>query len=145
MDSSLLDRIHAKYKFHQMTWADEVHVIRSKFPDVARRIGNLTLAKVGEAVEKLRAAIDVNYVHMEFSHRTVCGWFLKMRHKITRRFPTNKLPKTFLKDCTRVFLDPLDPVNRERAETSINPFLDGGCLDEGDTSHIHDEDLADRL
>lgn len=131
MDSSLLNRINAKYRFHNMDWEDEEPIIRNKFSDVVERIGDKTLANVGKAVAALREAIDNDRILAEFSHRTACDWFLKMRDKITLKFSAKKLPNGFLKDCAVVFLDGMDEYNREIALSTINAFIKDGVLDEG--------------
>ena len=136
MDSSLLNRINAKYRFHNIDWLDEKPILMQKFPDVVERIGMRSFDSVGQAVVSLREAVDNGRLITEFSHRTVCDWFMKMRDKISAHYRSKKLNKGFLSECAVVFLDGMDDANTDIAKSTMNAAMSDGILDEGDYNFI---------
>lgn len=139
LDISILDRIERKVKFHSMDWQDEEPVIRAKFPLFAEKCGHL-LTKVGDATSVLRKAIEDEDLYGEFSHRGLCTWIGDCEDIL--RFSTN-VPTDLLKQGFQSYADGLPNVdNQMLALTLVDPYLKGGALPQGDTSHVQDGELA---
>lgn len=138
LDTSILDRIERKVKFHTMDWKDEEPIIREKFPLFAERCGHL-FKKVGDATQVLRKAVADEDLYGEFSHRGLCTWIGDCEDIL--KFET-RAPKDLLKQGFMSFADGLpDAENQMLALTLVDPYLKGGALDQGDTSHVQDGEL----
>jgi len=143
LDSSIIDRIERKVKFHTIDWTDEEPILREKFPLFAKRCSHL-FEKVGDATSILRNAVEDQSLYGEFSHRGLCTWIGDCEDII--RFAeanSQAVPKDLLKQGFMSFADGLpDDQNQTLAMTLIDAHLKGGVLDQGDTSHVQDQDLA---
>lgn len=138
LDTSILDRIERKVKFHSMDWRDEEPIIRAKFPLFAEKCGDL-LKKVGDATAILRKKVEENELWGEFSHRGLCAWIGDCEDIL--RFST-AVPGDLLKQGFMSFADGLpDEEQKTLALTSVNAYLKGGALPQGDTSDVRDEEL----
>jgi MoxR-like ATPase len=139
IDPSLLDRFDRKVKIRRMDWRDENLVVQSKFPQLHAEFPDL-LESIAPIAMKLRLAIDDGVLLAEFSHRSVCSVLGHAQDTHKSRSQRN-LPAlsshALLKLGFRIWLDGLpDLKNREAADKILDPYLRGGTLDEGDTSHI---------
>jgi len=138
IDSSLVDRINRKVRFHLIDWRDEEPIIREKFPLFVEKCGHL-LPKIGDAVAVLRKAVEEETLYGEFSHRGLCSWISDCEDII--RYST-RIPKNLLKQGFMSYADGLiDDENMTLALTLVDPHLKGGALDQGDTSHVQEGDL----
>lgn len=138
LDTSILDRIERKVKFHSMDWKDEVIIIREKYPLFAEKCGHL-LSKIGDATQVLRQAVEEQDLYGEFSHRGLCTWISDCDDMLRLMA---KPPKDLLKQGFLSFADGLpDDETRTQALTLIDAYLKGGALDQGDTSHVQAGDL----
>jgi hypothetical protein len=138
IDSSIINRIERKVRFHGMDWRDEEPVIRAKFPLFTERAGQL-FSHVGNATAALRKAIEDGDLYGEFSHRDLCTWIGDCEDIL--RY-TAKAPKDLLKQGFLSYADGLpDEDNKLTAMTLVDPYFKGGALERGDTSHIQDEEL----
>ena len=142
IDASILDRFERKYEFHWLDWKDEGPVIREKFPLLSEKAPD-ALEMAGRATNAIRAAIYSDDLYAEFSHRALCSW-LGHAEDLIECSGTRAIPANLLKKAARCFLDGMpDEETRLACKRLMDPYLKGGAVDEGDTSHIHDEDLAD--
>lgn len=140
IDASLMDRFDRKYEFHWMDWRDEGLILQAKFPHLIQRCPSI-LTKMETVTVKLREAIQKDNLHAEFSHRALCAI---LGHAQDILDCAGKPDKKLLKMATRAWLDGLpDKENRQTAANIMDPTI--GLLEEGDTSHISDEDLATAL
>jgi len=138
LDTSILDRIERKVKFHSMDWKDEEPIIRAKFPLFAERCGHF-LKKVGDATAVLRGAVEDESLYGEFSHRGLCTWIGDCEDIL--RFSTNP-PSDLLKQGFQSYADGLPNAESQTlALTLVEAYLKGGALPHGDTSHVQDEEL----
>jgi hypothetical protein len=138
VDSSIINRIQRKVRFHGMDWRDEEPIIRAKYPLFAETAGHL-LSHVGNATAALRKAIDDGDLYGEFSHRDLETWIGDCEDIL--RF-SKKAPKDLLKQGFLSYADGLpDEDNKLAAMTLVDPYFKGGALERGDTSHIEDDEL----
>lgn len=138
IDSSIINRIQRKCRFHAMDWRDEEPIIRAKYPLFAERAGSL-LSHVGKATAALRTAIENGDLYGEFSHRDLETWIGDCEDIL--RF-NKKPPKDLLKQGFLSYADGLpDDDNKLAAMTLVDPHFKGGALERGNTSHIADDDL----
>lgn len=138
LDSSILDRIERKVKFHTMDWRDEEPIIREKFPKFAEKCGHL-LAKIGDATAVLRKAVEEQNLYGEFSHRGLCTWIGDCEDILNY---SDRVPSDLLKQGFLSWADGLpDEENKTLALTLVDAYLKGGALDQGDTSHILEGEL----
>jgi hypothetical protein len=134
LDSSIINRIERKVQFHQMDWRDEELIIRAKYPLFVERCGHL-LKQVGDAVAALRKAVENNDLYAEFSHRDLCTWMGDCEDML-RLLP--KPPKDLLKEGYKSYADGLPDIDTKMvAQTLVDPYLQGGALARGDTSHVN--------
>jgi MoxR-like ATPase len=139
LDTSILDRIERKVKFHSIDWRDEEPIIREKFPLFAEKCGHL-LPKIGDATKVLRKAVEEENLYGEFSHRGVCTWVGDCDDMLRLM---DKPPKDLLKQGFLSFADGLpDEESKTLALTLVDAYLKGGALDQGDTSDVEDDDLG---
>jgi hypothetical protein len=138
LDTSILDRIERKVKFHSMDWEDEEPIVRAKFPLFAEKCGHL-LKKVGDATSVLRKAVEEQNLYGEFSHRGLCTWVGDCEDIL--RFSTTA-PSDLLKQGFQSYADGLpDAENQTLALTLVDAYLKGGALPQGDTSHVQAGEL----
>lgn len=138
LDSSIINRIERKVKFHQMDWRDEEPIIRAKYPLFAERCGQL-LEHVGKATKVLRDNVEEQNLYGEFSHRDLCTWVGDCED-ILRYAKT--APADLLKQGFYSYADGLpDAENTTLALTLVDAYLKGGALPRGDTSDVEDEEL----
>jgi MoxR-like ATPase len=139
LDSSILDRIERKVKFHSMDWQDEEPIIRAKFPLFAEKCGRL-LSKVGDATQVLRKSVEEQKLYGEFSHRGLCTWIGDCEDIL--RYSSG-IPSDLLKQGFMSYVDGLpDDENRTLALTLIDAYLKGGAIPQGDTSHVRSDELG---
>ena len=140
MDSSMMDRVERIFEFRWMDWNDEAEICKAKFPLLVERAPE-TIGMAGRAVTKIREAIYNEDLYCEFSHRAVCSW---LGHAEDLLYCTNtqSQPGTLLRKAARAVLDGMpDEETRMGVRRIMDPFLKGGAMDEGDTSHIEDGNL----
>ena len=138
LDTSILDRLQRKVKFHSIDWRDEEIIIRDKYPLFAEKCGHL-LPKIGDATKVLRQAVLEENLYGEFSHRGLETWVGDCEDMLRLMA---RPPKDLLKQGFLSFADGLpDEENRTLALTLIDAYLKGGALDQGDTSNVEDDDL----
>lgn len=138
LDTSILDRIERKVKFHTMDWRDEEPILREKFPLFAERCGHL-FTKVGDATTVLRKAVEEQNLYGEFSHRGLCTWIGDCEDILRH---SSNAPRDLLKQGFESWADGLpDEENKTLALTLVDAYLKGGALDQGDTSHVQDGEL----
>lgn len=135
IDASILDRFERKVVFHWMDWADEVKIVKDKYPMLVEKCPEV-FSQVGAATEAIRKGIEANELYAEFSHRALCSWLSLAEDMI---FGLNgKVPSGLLKKAARAFLDGMpDDEAVTVCKRLMDPHLKGGAVDEGDTSHIH--------
>jgi MoxR-like ATPase len=142
LDASILDRFERKFQFRWMDWRDEEPIVRAKHPLLVERCPDV-FATMGRVTETLRKAIAAEELYAEFSHRALCT-ILGHAEDLIHCSGGTKVPSKLLKKAARAWLDGLpDEDTRQAARNLIDPHLKGGAIDEGDTSHINDGNLAD--
>lgn len=144
IDASILDRFERKIKFHSLHKDDEEPILRAKFPKLHERLPK-SIKAILDATEKVREAIAKEEVYCEWSHRSVCAWagaiedLLETLPKLedvkgARRAET---PSGIMKRGARVVLDGMPDVDtRENVKRIMDPYVAGGIVGEGNTSHI---------
>jgi len=146
IDASIMDRFGdmgaRAFEFHPMSWDDEGAIVREKFPLLLERCPSV-FEQVGKATEAIRVAIMDEKLYAEFTHRSVCAW-LGHAEDIVR--VTNVVPAKLLRLSVRAVLDKFgDAQTRLEATGIMDPFISGGLMETGDTSHIQAQNLADFL
>ena len=141
IDASILDRFQRTFQFRWMDWRDEEPIVRAKFPLLVERAEGV-FKTMGQVTKTLRKAIAEEELYAEFSHRGLCT---VLGHAEDLIFCSGKVPTDLMKKAIRAWRDGLpDEESRQTAKNLIDPFLKGGAIDEGDTSHIDkDGNLAD--
>ena len=143
IDTSILNRIERKLRFHLLDWRDEEPVIRAKHPRFSERYGHV-LDKVGSATAALRSAVEDEDLYGEFSHRDLCGWIgdcedIIMFHE---KFGSGALPRNIMSLGFQSYSDGLsDAENKALAESLVDPHLKGGALPRGKTTGVQKDDL----
>jgi MoxR-like ATPase len=143
LDTSILNRVERKVRFHLIDWRDEEPIVRAKFPMFAERYGHV-LDKIGHATAALRSAVENQDLYGEFSHRDLCTWIGDCEDIIRHheQHGEGALPRNILKMGFDSYADGLpDLENRTLAETLVDPYLQGGVLPRGVTAGVKDEDL----
>lgn len=139
IDGSILDRIERKVLFHGIDWRDEEPVIRAKFPIFAQKCGDL-LPAVHNATKALRKAVEDGELYGEFSHRGLCSWIGDAEDILKQAAPA--IPKDLLKQAFDTVADGFpDAETRLAAQRLVDPHINGGAVDRGDTSGIASDDL----
>ena len=139
IDASILDRFERKVQFHWMDWADEVKVVKAKFPTLVEKCPDI-FPQVGAATEAIRKGIEANELYAEFSHRALCSWLALAEDMVYGM--GGKVPNGLLKKAARAFLDGMpDDEAVTVCKRLMDPHLKGGAVDEGDTSHINNGSL----
>jgi hypothetical protein len=134
LDSSIINRIERKVKFHQMDWRDEEPIIRAKYPLFTERCSHL-LKGVGDAVLALRTAVENQNLYAEFSHRDLCTWIGDCEDMLRL---LKDPPADLLKQGFDSYSDGLpDDDTRTQAQSLVDPYLKGGALPRGDTSNVN--------
>lgn len=138
LDSSILNRIERKVRFHLMAWSDEQPIVEAKFPLFTEKMGEWYPA-IGKCTKALRKAIEDGDLYGEFSHRDLCTWIGDCEDIL--RY-AKKVPDDLLKQGFMSYSDGLPDVENSKAALAlIDPHLTGGALEEGDTSHVDDDEL----
>lgn len=120
LDASIMDRFQVKVEFHQIDWADEEIICRAKFPTLAR-VAPEVFAVVGKCTNAIRAEVDAENLHWEFSHRAVCNWLQHCEDLYVMR---GKVDSNLLKRGARVVLDGApDPETRTAARKLMDPHI----------------------
>lgn len=128
LDSSIINRIERKVKFHQIDWRDEEKIIRDKFPLFCEKLEK-TLTLVGRAVFALRQAVETNTLYGEFSHRDLCTWIGDCEDLLRH---TQTPQDAILRQGFLSYADGLpDEETRTQALTLIDPHIPGGALPRG--------------
>jgi len=143
LDGSLLDRFNRKFEFHAMDWRDEEPIVRAKFPLLVAR-AEWVFDRMGKITKALRDAIDGEDLHAEFSHRGLCSILGHAQDLLACTKEGSKVPKRLLAEGARAWWDGLpDKEAREQAKACMDPHLEGGALNEGNTSHVSGDPLAE--
>jgi MoxR-like ATPase len=144
LDTSLLNRVERKVRFHLIDWRDEEPIIRAKFPLFAERYEHV-LDKIGECTAALRASVESEDLYGEFSHRDLCTWIGDCEDIIDahEKFGEGALPRNILKLGFDSYSDGLvDAENKALAESLIDPHVKGGALPRGKTEGVKDGPLT---
>jgi MoxR-like ATPase len=144
IDASILDRFERTFQFHMMDWRDEGPIVRAKYPVLVAR-APWVFEKMGKATKALRAAIDGEELHAEFSHRGLCSVLGHAEDLLICAGDNATVPaKQLLQKAARAWWDGLpDREARDKARTCMDPHLKGGAINEGNTDHIGKNPLAD--
>lgn len=135
IDASLMDRFERVFEFPWMAWEDEGPILQRKFPTVFEKITD-AYQSVERATQRLRLAIAGEEVIVEFGHRGLCRW-LGHAEDILCCFPDLERPSEVLRRGLTAYLDGMpDEYAREVVKKLLDPYIPGGILKEGDTSHI---------
>lgn len=143
LDTSIINRIERKVRFHFLDWEDEEPVIREKFPLVAKHFGH-KLKAIGQATLALRTAVENEDLYGEFSHRDLCTWIGDMEDMILHndKFEDTDLPHDIFQQAFASYSDGLpDAENKALAESIVDPYIRGGMLPRGDTKGVREKDL----
>lgn len=143
LDTSILNRVERKLRFHLIDWRDEEPVIRAKFPMFAERYGQY-LDKIGNATAALRSSVENEDLYGEFSHRDLCTWIGDCEDIILfhEKFGEGALPRNILSLAFQSYSDGLsDEQNKALAESLVDPYLKGGALPRGKTTGVEDGPL----
>jgi MoxR-like ATPase len=143
LDTSILNRIERKLRFHLIDWRDEEPVVRAKYPLFTERYGHM-LDKIGNATAALRSAVENEELYGEFSHRDLCTWIGECEDIIDThdRFGEGPLPRNILSLGFQSYADGLSDVqNKSLAESLVDPYVKGGTLPRGKTAGIKDDPL----
>lgn len=143
LDTSILNRIERKVRFHLIDWRDEEPVIRAKFPGFTDRFSHL-LDKIGNATSALRSAVENDELYGEFSHRDLCTWIGDCEDMIRfhEEFGEGALPSNILSLAFQSYSDGLvDAENKAHAESLVDPHFQGGVLPRGRTTGVRREEL----
>ena len=140
LDASIMERFNARYQFRWLDWRDESEIVSAKFPTLFQAIPNLS-ERIGNMTTALRDAIMNDDLYGEFSHRGLCS-ILEHAQDMLAILGNRKIPRTFLKQAARAWVDGLpDEDSRQSAWKIMDPHF--VTLDEGDTSHIDEESSLD--
>lgn len=135
LDMSLLARFERFFEFTWMDWSDERKILMSKYPEMFKEIPDLRRF-LGKCVPRIREAILKDDLDVEFGHRGLCRW-MGHAEDLRRLLPDYDSPYDYLKRGLDAYLGGLpDYIVREKVLSYIDPHLQGGILDEGDTGHI---------
>lgn len=129
-DASLLDRFERVFQFHSMSWEDEVHICKAKFPLLLKRSPEM-FDTMGRIVGVIREAIDKEELYGELSHRGVCS-ILGHAEDLLSCASGSEVPATLLVMAVRAWVDGLpDTDTRERAMDLMDPYIKGGTRNTG--------------
>lgn len=150
MDASILSRFNNKVEFCQLDWRDEEMIIRNKFPLLARICGGMTygeksfFANIGDIVKVIRKAIKQGNLSMEFGHREVSGWMKQLQGIVSYYTTRGKdVPADLMKRGFRQVCGAVEGTQRDQLTMLVDTFIQGGLIDQGDTSHIGEGELVD--
>ena len=150
MDASILSRFTNKVEFCTLDWRDEEIIIRNKFPLLARQCGSLTygessfFANIGTIVKVIRKALKQKSIEMEFGHREVCGWMKQLQGLVNYYTSRGKpIPANLMKRGFRQVKGAVEGDMRAQLDMLVDSYIQGGVIDQGDTSHIGDGELVD--
>ncbi len=137
IDASILDRFDRTFMFSWMDWRDEGPIVRAKFPLLVEHRPS-AFATMGKATKILRKAIAEETLYAEFSHRGLCKVLGHAEDLIYIAIENgNVLPSKLMSKACRAWWDGLpDEETIQTAKNLLDAFIDGGAIDEGDTSHI---------
>jgi hypothetical protein len=137
LDSSIINRIERKVKFHQLAWDDEEPVLRAKFPIFDERCGHM-FGAIGAAVSALRKAVDEQNLFGEFSHRDLCTWIGDCEDILQY---SQTLPRDLLRQGFMSYADGLpDEQNRNQALTLVDPHIRDGGLPRGPVVGVREDE-----
>lgn len=143
IDTSILNRVERKVRFHHLHWDDEVEIVKAKFPFLAKHYAHV-LPTIGEVTKTLRAAVENENLYGEFSHRDLCAWLGDVEDCLEqyRESGSGKLPGSLIQDCFHSYSDGLPDIeNKNYAHTVLDPKFQGGFLPRGDVRGVLDQDL----
>lgn len=141
LDTSIINRIERKLRFHLIDWKDEGPVVKAKFPLFAEQYSH-KFASIGNATAALRTAVENEDLYGEFSHRDLCTWIGDCEDIIRFHEGSNPLPIDILSQAFHSYSDGLaDAQNKTLAETLVDPYLKGGALPRGNTTGVKKDDL----
>jgi len=141
IDSSILDRFERKVRFRPMDARDEEPILRAKFPVLAAKHPE-AMSVMMRATATIRDAVEKEEVYCEWSHRTVSAWAGAAEDLCETVGAKLKTP-ALLTRAARAVLDGMpDQDTRDKVKRLIDPFIKGGAVGEGDTSHIGNGPVA---
>lgn len=125
LDTSIINRIERKVRFHPMAWRDEEPIVRAKFPRFVSKCAHL-LPSIGQATAALRAAVADQTLYGEFSHRDLCTWVGDCEDILET---TNSPPADLLRQGFVSVADGFaDDETRNQAQTLVDPHISGGVM-----------------
>jgi MoxR-like ATPase len=137
LDASILDRFQRKFQFHWMDWEDEEIIVKAKFPFLLEK-APWVFPQMGNATKALRAAIEGEQLHAEFSHRGLCS-ILEHAEDMLVCNKGRPAPRNLIQRAARAWLDGLpDPDTRQEAVKLMDPHLKGGMINPDQTSGSKD-------
>jgi hypothetical protein len=140
VDTSVLDRFTFKVQFHNMDQRDEEPILRGKYTALCARFPEL-LGVVMRATTAIRDAVSKEEVFLDFGHRSVCNWMDAANAEAVcdpRAKEYSKILRAGLQD---ILAGCPNDDTRETVKKLVDPFLKGGAVEEGDTSHISNDPL----
>jgi hypothetical protein len=142
IDASILDRFERKIQFHWLDWRDEEPIVKAKFPTLLARVPKV-FAQMAKVTDALRSAINKEELYAEFSHRGLCSILGHAEDILRCSGDKKRVPKNLMKMAARMWLDGLpDEDTRQVAKNLMDPHLEGGVLEEGNTGHIQSGPVA---
>jgi len=143
IDTSILNRVERKVRFHHLHWEDEKNIIKAKFPLFAKHYEHVFPA-IGEVTKALRAAVEAENLYGDFSHRDLCAWLGDVEDCLEhhREFGSGPPPGDLIQRCFHSYSDGLPDIeNKNYAHTILDPKFKGGFLPRGDVQGVVDQDL----
>jgi hypothetical protein len=134
LDASILDRFEVALQFHQLDWNDEEPIVRAKFPLLVEKCPGI-FKVMGRITSAIRKNIENEELYADYSHRSLCA-ILRHAERLVRRKGAG-IPNDLVRRAARVWVDKLpDEDTRQQAWNYMDPHIQGGTLDAGDTSFI---------
>lgn len=141
VDTSVLDRFTFKVSFHNMDSRDEEPILRGKYAALCARFPEI-LGVVMRATTAIRDAITKGDVYMDFGHRSVCNWMDATAAEAACDLRTKDGGKVLRAGLQDILAGAPNDDTREQIKLLVDPHLKGGAVEEGDTSHIHNDPLG---
>jgi hypothetical protein len=114
---------------------DEEPILRAKFPVLAAKHPD-ALNVMMRATTAIREAVEKEEIYCEWSHRAVSAW-AGAAEDLCETVGSKLKVDRLVARAARAVLDGMpDADTRDKVKRLIDPFLKGGMVGEGDTSHI---------
>jgi len=146
VDASIMSRFTFKFEYTTLDWEDEKPILVDRFPILARHGGDSLWEQVEKCSKAIRKAIvsEMGGIDMEFGHRELVAWMKSTAIYAKRDLDKKgKVGSDVLKRGFKTVLRSVEGTTRGDLQRLVNPHLQGGIIDMGDTSHIGDGELVD--